>query len=102
MCCLKNEQETYEELNSHLPAVGDYVTTPEKLKGEVYSLNVLRQLVKVVVTLDNDEKEIREYPVGELRFKPRKRYDKNDVNDKELKELEALERKEGKSHISDD
>ena len=60
------------------------------------------QLVKVVVTLDNDEKEIREYPVGELRFKPRKRYDKNDVNDKELKELEALERKEGKSHISDD
>ena len=35
MCCLKNEQETYEELNSHLPNVGDYVTTPEKLKGEV-------------------------------------------------------------------
>ena len=102
MCCLKNEQETYEELNSHLPAVGDYVTTPEKLKGEVYSLNVLRQLVKVVVTLDNDDKEIREYPVSELRFKPRKRYEKNDVNDRELKELEALERKEGKSHISDD
>jgi cell fate regulator YaaT (PSP1 superfamily) len=102
MCCLKNEQETYEELNSHLPAVGDTVTTPEKLRGEVYSLNVLRQLVKVVVTLDNDEKEIREYPVSELRFKPRRRYDRNDVNDKELKELEELERKEGKSHISDD
>jgi cell fate regulator YaaT (PSP1 superfamily) len=102
MCCLKNEQETYEELNSHLPAVGDTVTTPEKLKGEVYSLNVLRQLVKVLITLDNDEKEIREYPVSELRFKPRRRYDKNDVNDKELKELEELERKEGKSHINDD
>jgi cell fate regulator YaaT (PSP1 superfamily) len=102
MCCLKNEQETYEELNSHLPAVGDTVTTPEKLKGEVYSLNVLRQLVKVLITLDNDEKEIREYPVSELRFKPRRRYDRNDVNDKELKELEELERKEGKSHINDD
>ena len=66
MCCLKNEQETYEELNSNLPNVGDYVTTPEKLKGEVSSVNVLRQLVKVIVTLDGDEKEIREYPVAIL------------------------------------
>lgn len=105
MCCLKNEEETYEELNSHLPAVGDTVTTPEKLKGEVYSLNVLRQLVKVVVTLDNDEKEIREYPVSELRFKPRRRVDKSELDAKELKELkelEALERKEGKSQFGDD
>ena len=51
MCCLKNEQETYEELNSRLPNVGDYVTTPDGLKGEVNSLSVLRQLVKVVVNL---------------------------------------------------
>ena len=27
MCCLKNEQETYEYLNSLLPNIGDYVTT---------------------------------------------------------------------------
>ena len=71
MCCLTNEEETYEELNSHLPANGDHVTTPEGLRGDVQSVNVLRQLVKVVVTLDNDEKEIREYPAAELRFKPR-------------------------------
>ena len=85
--------------------MGDTVTTPEKLKGEVYSLNVLRQLVKVVVTLDNDEKEIREYPVSELRFKPRRRVDKSELDAKELKELrelEALERKEGKSQFGDD
>ena len=55
MCCLTNEEETYEELNSHLPSIGDYVTTPEKLKGEVQSVNVLRQTVKVIVSLDNDE-----------------------------------------------
>lgn len=73
MCCLTNEEETYEELNSHLPANGDHVTTPEGLRGDVQSVNVLRQLVKVVVTLDNDEKEIREYPAAELRFKPRRR-----------------------------
>lgn len=102
MCCLKNEEETYEELNSHLPDVGDYVTTPEKLKGEVSSVNVLRQLVKVIVTLDDDEKEIREYPVSELRFRQKRRYDKVQIEDKELKELEELERKEGKAHINDD
>ena len=101
MCCLKNEQETYEELNSRLPNLGDFVTTPDGLKGEVHSLSVLRQLVKVVVNLDNDEKEIREYKVGELRFKPRRKKEKNSVADEELKALEALERREGKSKLED-
>ncbi|MBP3701502.1 MAG: stage 0 sporulation family protein [Lachnospiraceae bacterium] len=59
MCCLKNEQDTYEYLNSKLPGVGDYVTTEDGLKGEVASVNVLRQLVKVIVSLDKDEKEIK-------------------------------------------
>ena len=45
MCCLKNEQETYEYLNKKLPGLGDRVVTPEGLKGEVQSVNVLRQLV---------------------------------------------------------
>lgn len=99
MCCLKNEQETYEDLNSRLPYVGDHVTTADGFKGEVQSLSVLRQLVKVIITLDNDEKEIREYKVSELRFKPRKKKDKNVVADEELKALEALERKEGKSKL---
>ena len=49
MCCLKNEEETYEYLNSKLPGIGDYVTTYDGLKGEVQSVNVLRQLVKVIV-----------------------------------------------------
>lgn len=102
MCCLKYEQDTYEELNSHLPNVGDFVTTPDKLKGEVTSVNVLRQRVKVKVSLDDDEKEIREYPVEEIRFKQKRRFEKLQVDDKELKELEALERKEGKAHINDD
>lgn len=91
MCCLTNEQETYEELNSHLPAIGDFVTTPDGLKGEVISVSVLRQQVKVVVNLEDDEKEIREYKSKELRFKPRKR--KNDVklSKEEMKQLAKLE-----------
>ncbi len=100
MCCLKNEEETYEELNSKLPNVGDYVTTDEGLKGEVHSVSVLRQLVKVVVSI-KDEKEIREYKVEQLKFKPRRRRDKNQVTDAELKALEDLEKKEGKSKLDD-
>lgn len=101
MCCLKNEEEAYEELNSKLPGIGDYVTTPEKLKGEVQSVSVLKQLVKVVVTLENDEKEVREYKADELRFKPRHRRERVKV-DKELKELEMLEAKEKKAQHLDD
>ena len=101
MCCLKNEEETYEELNSKLPNIGDYVTTDDGLKGEVHRVSVLRQLVKVVVTVDRDEKEIREYKVEQLKFRPKRRRDRVNVNDAELKALEALERKEGKSKLDD-
>ncbi|HIT63613.1 MAG TPA: stage 0 sporulation family protein [Candidatus Ventrimonas merdavium] len=100
MCCLKNEEETYEYLNSKLPGIGDYVTTDDGLKGEVQSVNVLRQLVKVIVTVDRDEKEIREYKAEQLKFKPRRKKGKVDVNDSELKKLEALEKKEGKSKLN--
>ena len=99
MCCLKNEQETYEYLNDKLPNVGDHVKTKDGLRGEVSSVSVLRQLVKVVVELDDGEKEIREYKTEELRFKPKKRRNNEKVNDAELKALEALEKREGGSKI---
>ena len=101
MCCLKNEEDTYEYLNSKLPGIGDHVTTDDNLKGEVHSVNVLRQLVKVVVTVDKDEKEIREYKVDQLRFKPRRKKEKVHVQDDELKKLEALEKKERKSKLNE-
>lgn len=100
MCRLKNEEETYEVLNSKLPNPGDYVVTDDGLKGEVHSVNVLRQQVKVIVTVDRDEKEIREYKVEQLKFKPRKKKGKGkdkEASEGELKKLEALEKKEGKS-----
>ena len=90
MCCLTNEQEIYEELNRHLPSVGDSVTSSDGLKGTVHSLSVLRKLVKVVVNLENDEKEIREYHVDDLRFKPRRK--KQKISKEELKELGELEK----------
>ena len=101
MCRLKNEEETYEYLNSKLPNVGDYVTTDDGLKGEVHSVNVLRQTVKVIVVVDKDEKEIRDYKVDQLKFKPRRRKEKSHVQDDELKKLEALEKKESRSKLND-
>ena len=100
MCCLKHEEETYEELNRRLPNVGDHVTTDTGLRGEVASVNVLRQLVKVIVDVD-DEKEIQEFKAEQLRFKRRHKKDKMDVQDAELKELEKLEKAEGKSKLND-
>ena len=124
MCCLQNEAEVYEELNAKLPRVGDTVTTPDGLKGEVRDTNVLKQLVKVVVEVD-DEKELREYAVSELKFKPRHKKSPDEKAEKgqkrgknkdnknrktheeieeelELEELERLEQKDGKSKLDDD
>ena len=102
MCCLKNEQETYEYLESKMPVIGDKVTTLDGLQGEVQNTNVLRQTAKVIVEI-NEEKELREYKVSELKFKKkRKQKQKESEEDlKELKKLEALERKEGNSKIND-
>jgi len=102
MCCLNNEEEIYEELNRKLPNVGDFVTTDDGLKGEVQSVNILRQLVKVLVEV-NDEKELKEYKVEQLRFKRRHKNKKENASSeelKELKELENLEKKEKKEKLS--
>ena len=105
MCCLKHEEETYEELNRKLPNPGDYVTTDDGFKGEVSAVNVLRQQVKVIVTV-NDEKEIREYRADQLKFRRKHGRGKKSggADEKDLKELEKLEREDkkgGKSKLDD-
>lgn len=99
MCCLTNEEETYEVLNSQLPSTGDTVTTKDGLTGVVHSLSVLRRRVKVVVNLENDEKEIREYQADDLKFRPRRK--KQKVSKEEMKKLAALEKGEGASKLND-
>ncbi len=90
MCCLKNEQESYEYLNSNLPDVGEKVKTFDGFEGEVSSVNIIKQEVKIVVEEDED-REIKTYKVSELKFKPKKK--KFDLAAEELKELEGLEDK---------
>ena len=98
MCCMKNEQETYEYLNKKLPGIGDTALTPEGLKGEVQSVNVLRQTVKVLVQEDDDELELKDYKVEELKFIARKKEKQKKDPEKDMDpalmaELESLEEK---------
>ena len=94
MCCLKNEEETYEELNRNLPGIGDTVSTEDGLRGEVQSVNVLRQLVKVLVEV-GDEKELKEYEVDKLTFRRKHgRKDKLELTKEEMVELKKLEQEE--------
>ena len=88
MCCLNNEEETYEELNKHLPKVGEEVITPEGDSGMAASVNVLRQTVKVLLEID-DEKELKEYRADELTFMHRKK-------PKKPREDQPSEKKEGR------
>lgn len=92
MCCLNNEQEAYEHLNSNLPDVGEVVKTIDGFKGEVMSVNLLRQKVKIVIE-ENDTRDIREYSINELKFKPKKK--KFNLAAEELKALKDLEDGEG-------
>ena len=107
MCCLQYESDTYSWLNRKLPRVGDDVTTPYGNIAKVQSVDVLRQRVRVIVDV-NDEKEIEEYAVEELKFTKRQGGGKNNKNDRkndrnnheeklskeELKELAELEKKD--------
>ena len=116
MCCLKNEEDVYEELNRKMPGIGDFCVANDGLSGEVSDVNVLRQTVKILVDVD-DEKELHEYKLEEIesiRKKQRKKNNNNNNNnngnkkhsqeDEEMKELEALEKidkQEGKSKLGD-
>ena len=95
MCCLKNEAETYEELNRSLPKVGDEVQGNDGLSGQVESVNVLRQTVRILVEVD-DEKEYHEYHVDDITVLRRRRRGgnrnrKDNADPKEVQELERLE-----------
>ncbi len=73
MCCIRYEEEAYKELNKGLPRAGDTTVTEDGHSGTVSAVNILRQKVKVVVDLGNDEREVREYDAGELEFTKKKK-----------------------------
>ena len=100
MCCLKNEEDAYEYLNSRLPNVGTKVTTIDGYVGEVQNVSVLKQRVKLIISHDDDEKEIKEYSVDDLSFKNHRRsfqpapanpLPDEEIDENALQELEKME-----------
>ena len=68
MCCLKYEEDVYEELNKKLPRVGDIISTPDGT-GEILTTNVLMQQVKAAVRkAENDPPTIGFYHVDEIKL----------------------------------
>ncbi len=100
MCCLKNEEEAYEYLNSTLPHINDIVKTIDGYEGIVHSISVLKQKAKILITKDN-EKELREYHASELTFEKRNNnpdastiampLPDEELDENALKELEEME-----------
>lgn len=84
MCCLKNEEETYEELNRKLPRIGDEVQGSDGLTGEVESVNVLRQRVRILVEVE-DEKELHEYAAEDVTILRRRKEDRQGRSSKEAR-----------------
>jgi len=102
MCCLKNEEEAYEYLNSTLPNINSKARTNDGYEGIVHSVSVLKQKVKLLITKENDEKELREYHVKELSFEKRNNnseinnvaipFPDEELDENALKELEQMEK----------
>ena len=74
MCCLKNEEETYEFLNAKMPKMGAEAVTADNRSGKVVELDVLRQRVRVLFE-EEDSKELEYFSVEDLTFQPRKKKD---------------------------
>ncbi len=74
MCCLKNEEDTYEFLNAKMPKMGAEAVCADGRSGKVVELDVLRQRVRVLFE-EGETKELQYFPVEELTFYPRKKKD---------------------------
>jgi len=98
MCCLKYEQEVYEEKLSRLPNVGAIVNTPDG-KGEVDGIETLKEVVKVKIK-DGEIFKIKRYEVKDITVlqdvaKKDSDGEENEYQE-ELKQLEKLEKEDSK------
>ena len=103
MCCLKYEQEVYEDKLNHLPRVGAIVKT-EDGEGVVDNVEILKEQVKVKFK-DGDEYFYKKYNAKDVQIIKNAANNKIDPEEaehlKELKELEKLEKMDTKNSTED-
>lgn len=66
MCCLKYENEAYEEAKKLFPEIGKRVFTPNGA-GKVAGINIFKQTVSVEL---QESKLVKEYPITEVGTEP--------------------------------
>lgn len=86
MCCLKYEQDGYEELIKGLPKMGAVVETPDG-KGNVVDINILTGKMRVK---NSDTEAVNTYTKDQIKVI---KDGNNKINNEELKELKDLEDK---------
>jgi len=86
MCCLKNEQEAYEDIIKNTPSVGSIVKTPDG-EGAVTAVSVLKGILSVAVE-DGDEKKLKDYHVDEVKIIKKAIVKEENIDMAELKMLE--------------
>ena len=101
MCCLKYENEVYEDKLKRLPNVGAIVKT-EDGEGEVDGVETLKERVKVKFkTEDGDGYTCKRYDTKNIKVIKdiaKERIDEEELkNKKELEELEKLEKEDEKN-----
>ena len=98
MCCLKYEQEVYEDKLKKMPNIGAIVKTPDG-QGEVDGIEPLKEVVKVKIK-DGEIYKFKRYEVKDIKVIKDVAREHTDSEEKEyqkeLKELEKLELKDSK------
>ena len=65
MCCLKYEQDNYEQTRKRMPKVGKEVITPDG-NGVVWDLNIIKETVRVRIQ-KGDSSELKDFPMDEVQ-----------------------------------
>ena len=87
MCCLKYEQEVYEEKLSRLPKVGAIVKVEDEGEGIVDSIEILKEKIRVKFK-DKDGFYYRKYDAKDVKIIKDVEDKNEDIEDEELKKLE--------------
>jgi len=66
MCCLKYEQENYEQVLKRVPRVGKDIVTPDGV-GVITEINCIKETIKVRIRVDDDSFDVREYAIDDVR-----------------------------------
>ncbi len=104
MCCLKYEQDVYEEKMKRLPKIGAIVKT-EDGEGTVEGVETLKERLRVKLKDDNGENYYKKYDAKDVKIIKNIEEEIVDEEEREnLKELQALEKLEkmDKKNIQED